>query len=94
MLEQLPTLLMHSAVYFVCKNTWASAGPTGSSPQRQICRTLNIGSVSFSLFRMYSVHTDYVFYPTTLEQLRNKTQDYFDEYLPGAGGSVDVAHGK
>jgi hypothetical protein len=43
---------------------------------------------------MYSVKSEYIFYPRTTEELQVTVRDYADQHLPGAGGSIRVVHVK
>jgi hypothetical protein len=46
------------------------------------------------IVNMYSVRSEYVFYPRTMEELQVTVHDYESQHLPGAGGSIDVVHVK
>jgi hypothetical protein len=50
----------------------------------------------FDLFvnKMYSISTDYIYFPKTMEELKILMKDYSMQHLPGAGGSIDVVHCK
>jgi hypothetical protein len=46
------------------------------------------------IVNMYSVKSEYVFYPRTMEELQYTVREYERQHLPGAGGSIDVVHVK
>lgn len=71
-----------------------------AAPMRTLKSNTNICTEDhrqfFHLFidKMYSIRSEHIFYPRTMDALKKVVDEYEREGLPGAGGSIDVVHCK